>query len=163
MALRSAHQRNAVPGLVYRSSGTSGKLYSGRNESGHVGVVNSKRQNKNSQQGSFSKNAPKVLAYETLATLNRDFEQVLGDLERLEELRLFPHRWQRRFLKTWRATLEETRAWANFEVVEILHEREEREWVGFGRIRQRSEKPTGAPTDMLVPTKPSGRKSRGRR
>jgi len=53
--------------------------------------------------------------------LNRDFEQVLGDLDRLGAQRLFPHRWQPKFLKAWRATLEETRAWANFEVVEVLH------------------------------------------
>ena len=104
-----------------------------------MGVVNSKRQNsKNSPQGGFPKTVPKVLVYEALATMNRGFEQVLGDLERLEELRLFPRPWQRNFLKTWRATLEETRAWANFEVVEVLHQREERDWVGFGRIRRRS-------------------------
>jgi hypothetical protein len=77
-------------------------------------------------------------AWGVLATMNRGFEQVLGDLERLEELRLFPRPWQRNFLKAWRATLEETRAWANFEVVEVLHQREERDWVGFGRIRRRS-------------------------
>jgi hypothetical protein len=114
-----------------------------------VGVVNSKRQNsKKSRQERFPKSAPKVLVYEALATLNRDFERVLFDLQRLEELQLFSRRWQREFLKTWRTTLEETRAWANFEVVEVLHQREEREWVGFGRIRQRSEKPSGRPADM---------------
>jgi hypothetical protein len=125
-----------------------------------VGVVKPKRQHsKNSQRESLSKKAPKVLVYEALAALNRDFEQVLRDLERLEELRVFPHRWQHKFLKTWRVTLEETRAWANFEVVEILHQREEREWVGFGRIRQRSEKPSESPADMAVSTKSGERKS----
>ena len=127
-------------------------------------VVNSKRQNsKNAAQVGFPKNAPKVLVYEALATLNRGFEQVLCDLERLEELRVFPHRWQRKFLKTWRATLEETRAWANFEVVEVLHQREDREWTSFGRIRQRSEKSSEPPAAILVPTKSSGRKSRRRK
>jgi hypothetical protein len=129
-----------------------------------VCVVNSKRQNsKNSLQAGSPKNVPKVQVYEALATLNRDFEQVLRDLERLEELRLFPRRWQRKFLKTWRATLEETRAWVNFEVVEIVHQREEQEWVRFGRIRQQSEKSSGTPADTLVPTKSSGRKSRRRK
>jgi hypothetical protein len=125
-----------------------------------MGVVNSKRQNSNNarQEGS-AKNASKVLIYDALATLNRDFEQMLDNLERLEELRLFPHRWQRKFLKTWRATLEETRAWANFEVVEILHQREERDWADFGRIRQRSERPSELPAGELIPPKPSGRKS----
>ena len=129
-----------------------------------MSVVKPKRQrSKNSGQGSSSRKAPKVLVYEALATLNRDFEQVLCDLERLEELRVFPHRWQRKFLKTWRATLEETRAWANFEVVEILHQREEREWVSFGRLRQRSETSSEPPADMAVPTKSGGRKSRRRK
>jgi hypothetical protein len=127
-------------------------------------VVNSKRHNsKNSPQGGFSRKAPKVRVYEVLATLNRDFEQVLCDLEWLEELHVFPHRWQRKFLKTWRATLEETRAWANFEVVEILHQREEWEWVGFGRIRQRSEKSSGVPSELVAPAKTSGGKSRRRK
>ena len=120
----------------------------------------SKRQNsKNSPQGGFPKNVPKVLVYEALAAMNRGFEQVLGDLERLEELRLFPHRWQRNFLKTWRATLEETRAWANFEVVEVLHQREERDWVSFGRTRQRSEKSPELSSEVPVTAKASGRKS----
>ena len=81
-----------------------------------------------------------MLVYEALATLNRDFEQTLRDLNQLEELSIFPHRWQRKFVKTWRATLEETRAWASFEVLEVLHRIEEREWVRFGRIRQLAEK-----------------------
>jgi hypothetical protein len=70
---------------------------------------------------------------------------VLCDLEGLEELRVFPHRWQRNFLKTRRGTLEETRTWADFEVVEVLHQREERDWTSFDRIRQRSVSP-GRPT-----------------
>ena len=98
-----------------------------------------------------------------LATLNRDFEQVLSDLERLEGLRLFPRRWQREFLKVWRTTLEETRAWVNFEVLEVLHHREEREWARFGRIRQRSEKPSEPRADVLAPAKSGGRKSQRRK
>jgi hypothetical protein len=121
-----------------------------------VGVVNSKRQNsKKSPQAVSPKNAPK----EALATLHRGFEQVLGDLERLEGLRIFPHRWQRKFLKTWRATLEETRSWVSFEVIEILHQREERDWVDFGRIRQRSETPSGSqvPAQKVTRSKPRSR------
>jgi hypothetical protein len=101
----------------------------------------------------------KTLIYDALAALNRDFEQVLGDLQRLEALRLFPRRWQRKVLKAWRANLEETRAWANFEVIEILHQREEREWARFGRIRQKSEKPFEHSADVSVPAKSSARKS----
>jgi len=104
-------------------------------------VVQPKRQNpKNSPRAGFPKDVPKLLVYEALAALNRDFEQVLLDLERLGALGVFPDRRQRQFLKACRATLEETRAWANFELVEILHEREEREWVRFARLRRRAEK-----------------------
>jgi hypothetical protein len=73
-------------------------------------------------------------------------------------LGLFPRRWQRKFLQTWRATLEETRAWVSFEVVEILQQREEREWTRLGRIRQRSEKPSEPADDMMIPTKLRERK-----
>jgi hypothetical protein len=106
----------------------------------------------------FPQNPPKTPVYDALAILNRDFEQVLVDLKRLETLRLFPRRWQRKVLKTWRATLEETRAWANFEVIEVLHQREEREWVSFGRIRQRSENHLRlSPTCQFLPNQACGR------
>jgi hypothetical protein len=107
-------------------------------------------------------NPPKTLVYDALAVLNRDFEQVLADLQRLAKLRLFPRRWQRKFLTSWLAALEETRAWANFEVIEVLHQTEEREWVGFGRIRQRSEKSSGVPADVSGPPKSSVKNSRCR-
>jgi len=45
-------------------------------------------------RASLPENRPKALVYDALATLNRDFERVLNDLQRLEELRLFPLRWQ---------------------------------------------------------------------
>lgn len=32
--------------------------------------------------------------------------------------------------------IEETRAWANFEVVEALHETELKDWSRYGRIRR---------------------------
>jgi hypothetical protein len=89
--------------------------------------------------------------YEALAALNRDFEQVLVDLERLGAVGAFPDRWHRPFLEAWRLTLEETRAWVNFELVEILHEREERDWVHFSRLRQRAEQPSEAPGQTVPP------------
>jgi hypothetical protein len=128
------------------------------------GVSKAKRKNtKNSRRATFPENPPKTQVYDALAVLNRDFEQVLDDVQRLEDLRLFPRRWQRKFLTTWRATLEETRAWANFEVIEVLHQREEREWVSFGRLRQRSEKSSEPPVDVSVPTTSSMRKSSPRK
>jgi hypothetical protein len=126
-------------------------------------VAKHKGQKTHNATHAFSKNAPKVLVYDALAALNRDFEQVLSDLERLKGLRLFRHSWQRNFLKVSRATLEETRAWVSFEVVEILHQREEREWTRFGRIRTRSEKTSESTADMLPAAKPSVRKSQRRK
>jgi hypothetical protein len=123
-------------------------------------VAKPKRPNaRNSLQHGFPKNAPNVLVYDALATWNRNVEQVLEDLQRLEALRLFPRRWQRKFLKEWRATLEGTRAWANFEVLEVLHQKEEREWTSLGRRRRRMEKLFASSDDVSVPTKSSGRKS----
>jgi hypothetical protein len=127
-------------------------------------VAKPKRQNsKNSRHAAFPKNASKVFVYDALATLNRDFEQVVVDLERLEGLCIFPRRWQRQFLKVWRATLEETRAWVNFEVVEVLHQKEEREWTSLARIRQRSEKPSEPSADRLDHVKSGVRKSQRRK
>jgi hypothetical protein len=114
-------------------------------------VTKTKRQKSRDSRHVFPKKLPKVLFYDALAALNRDFEQVLRDLERLEELRLFRHRWQREFLKVWRATLEETRAWVSFEVLEVLHQKEEREWARFGHMPQRAEEPSESA--VLVPIK----------
>ncbi len=47
-------------------------------------------------------------------------------------------------------TIEETRAWLNFGVVETLHEREERDRARFGRIRDRWEKKFEDPQDVLI-------------
>jgi hypothetical protein len=116
----------------------------------------------NSLHQGFPKNTPKVLVYEALAGFNRSFEQVLQELERLATLDLFPDRWQRRVFKACRATLEETRAWANFELIEVLHQREEREWVHFARIRKQAEKKS-APDDVLLPRQPNTGKSRRRK
>jgi hypothetical protein len=126
-------------------------------------VAKSKRQKSQNSMHIFPPNAPKFLVYDALAILNRDFERVLSDLERLRGLRLFPRRWQRKFLKAWRATLVETRAWVDFEVLEVLHHREEREWARFGRIRQRSEKPSEPRADVLAPAISGGRKSQRRK
>jgi hypothetical protein len=126
------------------------------------GVAKIRRKNPRNTRVTLSKNPPKTVIYEALATLNRDFDQVLGDLQALEPMQVFPLRWQRRVLKTLRTAVEETRAWANFEVIEVLHEREEREWARFGRIRRRSEKPSELPAAVSVPATASVRKSQYR-
>jgi hypothetical protein len=53
-------------------------------------------------------------------------------------------------LKDWRATLE-TRAWANFEVIEVLHQAEQRDWTSHGRRRRRRlEEPSASSDDVSV-------------
>jgi hypothetical protein len=126
-------------------------------------VAKQKRpESKNSLHQGFPTNIPKALVYEFLAGFNRNFEQVLQDLERLATLDLFPDHWQRRAFKACRATLEDMRAWANFELIEVLHQREEREWVRFARLRQRAEKQS-AHNDVLLPSEPNTGKSRHRK
>jgi hypothetical protein len=56
-------------------------------------------------------------------------------------------------------SLEETRAWANFELVEILHQRGAG-LVRFGRLRKQREKAWEDPGQFLLPAKPRLRKSR---
>ena len=124
------------------------------------GVTKIKRKNSsNSARVALPDGPPKTVIYEALARLNRDFDQVLGDLQGLATMHVFPLRWQRKVLKILRTTLEETRACANFEVIEVLHEREEREWAGFGLIRRRSENPSELPPAVADPVTASVRKS----
>jgi hypothetical protein len=103
----------------------------------------------------FTDDASKPLVYEALADLNRHFQQVLEDLERLREMGLFPRGVARRSVRTCQATLEETRAWANFEFVEILHQREERDWARFARDRQKGDRalkdPDNAKPERRIP------------
>jgi len=87
----------------------------------------------------------KLRVYETLHALNQGFEQVLTDLGRLEKLGF-----RREPLKEFRVVVEETRAWANFELVETMHDREERDWFRFGRLRRQWEKKLFDPNDVLI-------------
>jgi len=68
--------------------------------------------------------------YESLNALNHDFECVLAELARLHELGMF----NRDLANILRIVVKETRAWANFELVEILQQREQADWTRFGRL-----------------------------
>src|SRR5258708_10840453 len=59
--------------------------------------------------------------YENLHALNRDFEQVLTDFARLQELGAF----QRDLGHIFSVVVKETRACANMEIAEILQDREQ--------------------------------------
>jgi hypothetical protein len=85
------------------------------------------------------KSAPqKLRGYEALHALNQGFEQVLTEFGRLEKLGF-----RRELLAEFQVVVEETRAWANFELLETMHEREEQDWAHFGRLRRQWEKNPG--------------------
>ena len=89
--------------------------------------------------------AGKLRLYEILYTLNQGFEQVLGQLQELEKLGLGRQPW-----KALQVIVEENRAEVNFELVERLQEREQRDWTYFGRLRHEREKKDADPQDVLV-------------
>jgi hypothetical protein len=94
------------------------------------------------------KDAPgKLLLYEMLYDVNRSFDQVLRELERLQQFGLFRGH---RFLKSCQLAVKETRAWANIEILEILRDREESDWARFGSVRGAREKELGDPGDILI-------------
>lgn len=88
----------------------------------------------------------KLRVYETIYSLNQGFEQVLADLRRLQEQPFF----RREFLRALSVVVEETRAWANSEVAEVLHSRELADWTRLGRLRQRWETKYRDPNDVII-------------
>jgi hypothetical protein len=76
----------------------------------------------------FKKSGPeKMAAYSLLFEINQSFEGVLIDLTNISQRGLFRGRFQRDFVKACRVTVEETRAWANFEITDVWNGFEERE------------------------------------
>ena len=88
----------------------------------------------------------KALVYDTLAAFNQGFAQILRNLSSLKTLGLL----KLEIFTGLQATLEETRAWANFEVIEMLHGCEESDWSRFGRLRRQWEKKYEDPNDVLL-------------
>ena len=74
--------------------------------------------------------ANRLVVYETLYALNRDFEQVVAHLERLQELGMF----ERYLGNVFPVIIQETRAWANLELVEALRPLEQDDWTHFHRV-----------------------------
>src|SRR5260370_6303389 len=98
---------------------------------------------------SLMKPVERLPVYENLHALNRDFEQVLIDLARLQELGVF----QRDLGHIFSVVVKETRAWANMETAEFLQMREQDAWAWFGRLHARWEKRMRDPNDVLVEAK----------
>jgi len=78
--------------------------------------------------------------------LNRDFEQVLIALARLQGLGVF----QGDVENIFSVIVKETRAGANLEIAEFLQIREQDAWAWFGRLHDRWEKRLRDPNDVLI-------------
>ncbi len=87
------------------------------------------------------------MIYETLCAINRSFDQVLQGLEQLQRSHLFRGH---EFLESCGLMVAETRAWACFEVLEILRDREEGDWARLGRLCGARERKLGDPGDILI-------------
>jgi hypothetical protein len=93
--------------------------------------------------------------YESLNTINRSFERIIEELERLEQLDWFRGRPP---MKSVERAVRETRAWTMSEILDVLHQREESQWMRFGRLRSAREKHLNVGVD--APVKPMRRKRR---
>jgi hypothetical protein len=107
----------------------------------------------------------KLQVYQALQDLNQGFEQVLIDLQRLRGLGF-----RTEFLTACRVVVEETRAWANVEIIEALQFREQGDWERFSRLRHATERKRADPQDALIEadrlrrrTQGSGASKRGER
>lgn len=76
------------------------------------------------------------LVYEALSAIDQSFEEILGELERLQKLDWFR---KQEPIKAVALAIRETHAWTLFEILEIVHARAEQEWTRLGRIRSRLE------------------------
>ena|SRR5579859_2647315 len=101
----------------------------------------------------------KLHVYEALHSLNQAFEQVLANLRHLQAFPFF----RREFLREFQVVVEETRAWVNFDLIEVMHSREQDDWTRFGRLRLQCEKKYRDPNDVLIEAKQKPRKSPGKR
>ena|ERR1700720_3130565 len=93
--------------------------------------------------------------YENLYALNRDFEQVLADFTRLQELGMFQ---QRDLGNTLRVLVQEIRAWANLELVDALQPRVQGDWGQIGGLLLKAVRVMGK-----TRRKAAGKKSRRKR
>jgi hypothetical protein len=101
--------------------------------------------------------------YESLNALNHDFECVLFELGRLQELGVF----NRDLGNILRVIVQKTRAWANLESVEALRPREQDDLAHFDRLHRRwREKKLEDPYDVIIEAKrlmEKGQKAAGKK
>ena len=101
----------------------------------------------------MKKDMPSV--YDSLRTINRSFEEILQALEHLDRFDWFSDRPP---MKSVGLVVQETRAWTVSEILDVLHQREESEWMRFGSLRSAREKHLNVGVES--PVKPMRRKRR---
>ena len=84
-----------------------------------------------------TKNTNALSMYDALNLINRNFGQILQELEGLRRLNCFR---RPASIKSVELAVNETRAWTLFEILDVLHKHEEDEWTRFGRVRAQREK-----------------------
>ena len=91
--------------------------------------------------------------YEILYRLNDGFDQIVNQFQQLSKSGVRPRAWKRFLL-----IAEETPAEVNFELVDLLQERELRNWTDFGRLRDRYENRPVVREDTQQKRNPSARR-----
>lgn len=72
--------------------------------------------------------------FEAAASLSRGLNQVLADIDRLKQLGFFPTELSARSVETCRLTIEELRAWVNFEVTADVSRAAEKDWDRYAHL-----------------------------
>ena len=87
----------------------------------------------------------KLRAYEAVYWLNRSFEATLLSLERLEQLGIF----RLEYLNEYKVRIEHTRAQANEELIDTLHEQEIDDSARFDGMQRHWENQRKDPDDVF--------------
>jgi hypothetical protein len=85
---------------------------------------------------------------EAAANLNRGFDQVLNEVERLSRMGCFWGEVSKRFPKTCRLMLEELRAWAMSDIAQDIEKAADGDWSRYGIERYRFEQKFRDPVDI---------------
>jgi hypothetical protein len=85
---------------------------------------------------------------EAAASLNRSFDQLLHDVERLQRMGFFSGEVSNRIPRTCRLMVEELRGWAMSDMTIEIHETANSHWNRYGIQRYRFEQNTRDPEDV---------------
>jgi hypothetical protein len=112
----------------------------------------SRRTTQRAPEASASETIPPISKYtsicEAAADLNRGFDQVLNDIERLQKMGFFRGDVSSRIPRTCRLMLEELRGWAMSDMTIEIHETANSRWNRYGIQRYRFEQNTRDPVDV---------------